>query len=187
MTGLTGSAAHDAITLTWDDPGDDSITGYMILRRNRDADAEGHFDELMADTGSAAATYTDNTVAAETRYTYRIKAINQHGLLTVAATAPAGSTSKRRPGQRQRTPPQRRIRQQLPIRPSQRPQSRRRPPPPLQRHLITRTPSQTGLRWSHSTMLPTARTGRTIQTGSAVSRSTPGSGLQRTTTAESSN
>ena len=81
-TGLTGSAAHDAITLTWDDPGDDSITGYMILRRNRDADEQGHFDELMADTGSAAATYTDNTVAAETRYTYRIKAINQHGLLS---------------------------------------------------------------------------------------------------------
>ena len=101
-TGLTGSAAHDAITLTWDDPGDDSITGYMILRRNRDADAEGHFDELMADTGSAAATYTDNTVAAETRYTYRIKAINQHGLLSDRSRwfhveTPAGPTATHTP------------------------------------------------------------------------------------------
>ena len=33
----------------------------------------------MADTGTAATTYTDGTVAAETRYTYRIKAINEHG------------------------------------------------------------------------------------------------------------
>ena len=67
------------MTLTWNDPGDDSITGYVVLRRNRDTDAEGHFDELVADTGTAAATYTDASVAAETRYTYRIKAINEHG------------------------------------------------------------------------------------------------------------
>ena len=77
--GLSATASHESITLTWDDPGDDTITGYVILRRNRDTDAEGHFDELVADTGTAATTYTDNTVAAETRYTYRIKAINEHG------------------------------------------------------------------------------------------------------------
>ena len=40
----------------------------------------GHFDKLAADTGTAAATYTDDSVAAETRYTYRIKAINQYGV-----------------------------------------------------------------------------------------------------------
>ena len=78
-TGLSATAAHDAITLTWDNPGDDSITGYVILRRNRDTDAKGQFDELVADTGTAATTYTDTSVAAETRYTYRIKAINEHG------------------------------------------------------------------------------------------------------------
>ena len=77
--GLSATATHDSVTLTWDDPGDDSITGYVILRRNRDTDAEGHFNELVADTGRAAATYTDATVAAENRYTYRIKAINEHG------------------------------------------------------------------------------------------------------------
>ena len=79
-TGLTATAAHDAITLTWDDPNDDSITGYVILRRNRDTDAKGEFTELTADTGSAATAYTDGSVAAETRYTYRIKAINEHGV-----------------------------------------------------------------------------------------------------------
>ena len=79
-TGLSATAAHDSVTLTWNDPGDDSITGYVVLRRNRDTDAEGHFDELVADTGTAATTHTDDTVAAGTSYTYRIKAINEHGV-----------------------------------------------------------------------------------------------------------
>ena len=78
-TGLSATASHDQVVLTWDDPGDDSITGYVILRRVRDTDAKGHFDELVANTGSAATTYTDTEVAAETRYTYRIKATNEHG------------------------------------------------------------------------------------------------------------
>ena len=78
-TGLSATATHDSITLTWDDPGDDSITGYVILRRNRDDDPKGHFDELAADTGTADTTYTDDTVAAGTSYTYRIKAINGAG------------------------------------------------------------------------------------------------------------
>ena len=78
-TGLSATASHDAITLTWDDPGDDSITGYVILRRLRYDDPLGHFDELVADTGSATTAYIDDTVKANTHYTYRIKAINEHG------------------------------------------------------------------------------------------------------------
>ena len=96
-SGLSATASHDSVTLTWDDPGDDSITGYVILRRIPEVDPEGQFDELVADTGTAAATYTDDTVSAETRYTYRIKAINEHGVSersrwfhidTLAAPAP---------------------------------------------------------------------------------------------------
>ncbi len=78
-TGLSAAATHDQVTLTWDDPGDDGITGYVILRRNRDTDAKGEFTELVSDTGTAATSYTDGSVAAETPYTYRIKAINEHG------------------------------------------------------------------------------------------------------------
>ena len=78
--GLSATASHDAITLTWDDPDDDTIDGYVILRRNRDTDRKGEFRELVADTGAAATTYTDDTVVAETNYTYRIKAINEHGV-----------------------------------------------------------------------------------------------------------
>ena len=79
-TGLTATASHGQVVLTWDDPGDDSITGYVILRRVRENDQGGEFSELVADTGTAAATYTDDTVAASTTYTYRVKAINEHGV-----------------------------------------------------------------------------------------------------------
>ena len=78
-TGLDATATHDSVTLTWDDPDDDSITGYVILRRVPGVDPEGHFDVLVADTATAATSYTDDTVSAETRYTYRIKAINGAG------------------------------------------------------------------------------------------------------------
>ena len=70
-------------TARWSSPGttprNDSITGYVILRRVRENDTGGDFSVLVADTGSAATTYTDATVAASTTYTYRIKAINEHG------------------------------------------------------------------------------------------------------------
>ena len=79
-TGLDATATHDSVTLTWDNPGDDSITGYVILRRIPAVDPQGQFNELVSDTGTDATTYTDDTVSAETRYTYRIKAINEHGV-----------------------------------------------------------------------------------------------------------
>ena len=79
-TGLEATASHGQVVLTWDDPEDDSITGYVILRRVRVNDQGGDFSVLVADTGSAATTYTDNEVAASTTYTYRIKAINEHGV-----------------------------------------------------------------------------------------------------------
>ena len=77
--GLAAEASHDSIVLTWDDPRDGSVTGYVILRRNRDTDEKGRFTTLVEDTGTAATTYTDESVEPETRYTYRIKAINEHG------------------------------------------------------------------------------------------------------------
>ena len=50
-----------------------------ILRRVRVNDTGGEFSELVADTGTAATTYTDDTVEDSTHYTYRIKAINEYG------------------------------------------------------------------------------------------------------------
>ena len=73
-----GSVTHESVSLSWDDPGDDSITGYQVLRRVR-GPGPG-FEAIVDDTGSAATTYVDATVTPETRYTYRVKAINPGGL-----------------------------------------------------------------------------------------------------------
>ena len=32
-TGLLSAASHNSVLLLWDDPGDDTITGYRLLRR----------------------------------------------------------------------------------------------------------------------------------------------------------
>ena len=88
-TGLTAAASHDQVVLSWDDPQDDSITGYVILRRNRATTDPGEFTELVADTGSAGTTYTDDSVSADTSYTYRIKAINGHGMSELSRWARA--------------------------------------------------------------------------------------------------
>ena len=78
-TGLSPVVAHDAVTLAWDDPQDDSITGYVILRRDREIHLAGTFVTIAGDTGSADTTYSDDTVEPDKQYVYRIKAINEHG------------------------------------------------------------------------------------------------------------
>ena len=78
-TGLSAAVSHDTVTLTWDDPQDDTITGYVILRRDREIHPVGTFVTLTGDTGSADTTYTDDTVEPDKQYVYRIKAINEHG------------------------------------------------------------------------------------------------------------
>ena len=78
-TGLSAAVSHEAVTLTWDDPQDDSITGYVILRRDRAIHPVGTFVTITGDTGSADSTYTDDTVEPDKEYVYRIQAINEHG------------------------------------------------------------------------------------------------------------
>ncbi len=92
-TGVVATATHDSVALAWDDPDDASITHYQIFRRDRDVHDAGEFVTIEDDTGSAAASYTDDTVEPETRYVYRVKAVNQHGASTwsnfVRADTPA--------------------------------------------------------------------------------------------------
>ena len=79
-TGLVAAAvSHDAVTLSWDVPDDDSITGYRILRRDIVNQPPGTFSTVENDTASADANYIDDTVQPETRYAYRIVALNDSG------------------------------------------------------------------------------------------------------------
>ena len=99
-TGLSAIVSHDTVTLTWDDPQDDAITGYVILRRDRAIHPTGTFVTIAGDTASAQTTYTDDTVEPDKEYVYRIEAINEHGEVseisdwvradTPAAPSPAG-------------------------------------------------------------------------------------------------
>ena len=92
-TGLAaGSRTHNSITLSWADPGDDTIQSYQVLRRPRDGslygDSQGArgFVVVADNTGSAGATYTDTSLTPNTRYVYSIKARNSVGLSPVSAS-----------------------------------------------------------------------------------------------------
>ncbi len=79
-TGLTGTFTHESVSLSWNDPGDPSITGYQILRRERGVHEVGEFQVHVDDTNSAATSYLDTAVEAEASYVYRVKARNSSGL-----------------------------------------------------------------------------------------------------------
>ena len=77
---LTGVANSDgSITLSWDAPDDDTITGYQILRR-RPYFGEDELLTYVANTGSAATSYTDTDATPKVRHVYRVKAINPAGV-----------------------------------------------------------------------------------------------------------
>ena len=79
-TGLTGTVTSEAVSLSWDDPVDNTITGYQVLRRNPAVDERGEFLTISDDTGDAVTAYTDTTVVANTRYFYRVRSRNSAGL-----------------------------------------------------------------------------------------------------------
>ena len=77
---LTGAANSDGtVTLSWDAPDDDTVTGYQILRR-RPTEGENTLLVHQNDTGSAATEYTDSDVTPDVRHVYRVKAVNAAGL-----------------------------------------------------------------------------------------------------------
>ena len=86
-TGLATEPSHDTVALSWDDPADPTVTGYVILRRDKDVHPQGTFQTINPDTAAAATSYTDATAEPERRYVYRIKAVNTHGYSTISSWA----------------------------------------------------------------------------------------------------
>ena len=72
---MNSAATSDLVLLSWADPGDDSVTGYRILRRQGIADVASDFVTLAEDTGSAETSYADDTVENGRVYVYRVLAI----------------------------------------------------------------------------------------------------------------
>ena len=92
---LTGAAnAEGTVTLSWDAPNDDTVTGYRILRR-KPTEGEKTLLVHVNDTGSTATEYTDRDVTPDVGHAYRVKAINAAGLsrwsnfVNVTPTQPA--------------------------------------------------------------------------------------------------
>ena len=77
---LKGVANADGtVTLRWEAPDDDTVTGYQILRK-RSSRGEQTLLVHVNDTGSTATEYTDSDVTPDVLHAYRVKAINAAGL-----------------------------------------------------------------------------------------------------------
>ena len=92
--GLRAVATRNTVTLSWDDPEDDTITGYRILRSVGGGPERVHVNRL----GSGASSYVDRNLTSETAYAYRMQALRAGAggvktrfvsMLTLPAAAPA--------------------------------------------------------------------------------------------------
>ncbi len=80
--------ADGTVSLSWEAPSDDTVSGYRILRRRPDQ-GEIEFLVLVGDTGSRATEFTDRTVEPGVRYVYSVAALNAAGAGAPSATVEA--------------------------------------------------------------------------------------------------
>ncbi len=74
---LAASSTSSTVTLTWDNPGDRTITGYKIL--SRAVATESILTVLVSDTGSAGTFYTVRGLEPGTTYQFAVLAFNGAG------------------------------------------------------------------------------------------------------------
>ena len=103
-TGLIAARiGHSVLTLTWDDPQDDTITGYRIMR----GASATSLSTLENDTESVRTEYEDATVEPETTYHYAVVALSTNGDSpqsgSLSTTTPAAPKKKDPPPQRMGT------------------------------------------------------------------------------------
>ena len=88
-TGLAASATSEAVTLTWDDPGDPSITGYLVYKRKPDNPYWRGGFAVVGKAAPDAFAYTDLRVQPGERIVYRVQAENAKGRSTWSSWAEA--------------------------------------------------------------------------------------------------
>ena len=74
-TGLTLTPSFDRVTLDWNTPSGDGVTGYRIWR----GASAGELTVLVSDTGSTSTSYVDETAEEDTTYHYAVAALNAAG------------------------------------------------------------------------------------------------------------
>ena len=77
---LKASVGADGVTLNWDAPAEDEVSGYEILRR-RPNQGESELQAINRIFG--ATTYTDSTATSADVYVYGVKALNNLGEISV--------------------------------------------------------------------------------------------------------
>ena len=70
------------VTLSWDIPADDSVTGHRILRGL----SPTSLSVLTSDTGSTTTTYTDASASPNTTYHYQVMSLNAFGASPASGT-----------------------------------------------------------------------------------------------------
>ena len=70
--------ADGSVTVSWDAPDDDSITGYQVLRR-QPGEAQYSMVESAMHTGGTETTYTDDGLTEDVLHAYGVRAINAAG------------------------------------------------------------------------------------------------------------
>ena len=91
LNSLSAAVSGTTITLSWDKPADDLITGYRLTRRAQGSEAV----ETIEIKGRASTTYADSSLSANTKYIYRVHAIDYFKRVgaatrTTATTGAAG-------------------------------------------------------------------------------------------------
>ena len=76
-TGLTASIVEGNVVLDWDDPSNEDITDYQILRKIQ---TDSSYAILNDNTGTNSVGYTDSSVTEGNTYVYIIKAKSSTGL-----------------------------------------------------------------------------------------------------------
>ena len=99
-TGLTGRLQGSEVTLSWTAP-PETVTGYRIFRGK----TSKKLSTLVSDTGSTAASHTDDSVSAGNTYHYAVAAINNAGAGERTATASVTIPSATRADTPTPTPP----------------------------------------------------------------------------------
>ena len=74
-TSLTLTPSFDRVTLGWNTPSGDGVTGYRIWR----GASAGALTVLVSDTGSTSTSYVDESVEDDTTYHYAVAALNANG------------------------------------------------------------------------------------------------------------
>ena len=77
LQNLRAASTDTTVTLIWDSPDDDSITGYKILSRT--PATQSQLSVLVNDTGAPGTSYVIEDLDPDTVYVFRVIAVNAHG------------------------------------------------------------------------------------------------------------